>query len=66
MSARSRAVDAVFGGLELVASLYDFVRQMRRPREQPIPLTHRAVQHQQAQIRSASDGRKLTILPPRP
>lgn len=64
MSLRSRAVDALFGGLELLAGLYDFVRQMRLPGRQPepIPLTQRAVAHQQGQIRSAT--RRDAIRPP--
>jgi hypothetical protein len=37
MSLRSRAVDVVFGVLELLAALYDTVRKLRRPA--PIPLT---------------------------
>lgn len=61
MTIRSRTVDAVFWTLEGVASLYDFVRRFRRAA--PIPLTrlsHRDVEHQQAQIRRA------TIRPPPP
>jgi hypothetical protein len=55
-------VDAVFGTLEGVAALYDFVRSMRKRFEpEPFPLTHKAVEHQQQQIRKAT-----TILPPRP
>ena len=44
MSLRARAVDAVFGALELLASLYDWVRRMRRVKVEdtdatdPIPL----------------------------
>lgn len=57
MTLRSRAVDAVFGVLELLASLYDTVRKLRTgrymreawragaadaDRTAPIPLTRRA------------------------
>ncbi len=58
MSARSRTVDAVFTVLEGIAALYDFVRGLRKA--EPIPLTRRHVEHQQAQIRQA------TIRPPPP
>lgn len=33
MSVRSRTVDAVFSMLEGIASLYDFVSRLRRPRK---------------------------------
>jgi len=52
---RQRVVDAIFDGLELFASVYDWVRGKRRVREEePIPLTWRNVENQQAQIRSAT------------
>lgn len=57
---RQRVVDAIFDGLELFASVYDWVRGKRRvpKEEEPIPLTHRSVENQQAQIRSATQHRK--------
>lgn len=61
MSARSRTVDAIFGTLEAFASFYDWVSRLRRvarKEEEPIPLTHRSVENQQAQIRSATQPRK--------
>lgn len=61
MSLRSRVVDAVFGGLEGLAALYDLVRRLRRPSPDELPLSHRDVERQQAQIRSAT----LPIPPPR-
>lgn len=35
MTLRARVVDAVFDGLELVASLYDWIRELRRPKRGP-------------------------------
>jgi hypothetical protein len=61
MKLRVRVVDAVFDGLELLASGYDLVRGLQRTlvkEEEPFPLTHRDVEHQQAQIRSATAHRK--------
>lgn len=37
MTLRSRIVDGIFGGLELLAAGYDFVRKLRRPRNYHIP-----------------------------
>lgn len=59
MTLRSRAVDAVFGGLELAASLYDFVRNLRKPGpehdgETDFPLTQRCATSRPP----ANDGRK--------
>jgi hypothetical protein len=36
---RARVVDLVFDGLELVASIYDWVRELCKPKAKPIPLT---------------------------
>lgn len=61
---RSWLVDRIFDGLELAASIYDRVRNLRKPGPkhdgdtEPVPLTHRSVEHQQAQIRSATTPRK--------
>ena len=61
---RGRVVDAVFDGLELAASFYDWVRGLRGVRkpkevvEESAPLTHRSVEHQQSQIRSATQHPK--------
>lgn len=63
MSLRSRAVDAVFGTLEGIAAVYDFVHGLRRVyRLSPSykrddnsgPLSHRDVERQQEQIRRAT------------
>ena len=60
MSARTRVADAIFDGLELVASFYDWVHNLRKPGPKhdgdtdPMPLTRRSVENQQAQIRSAT------------
>ena len=55
MTLRTRAVDAVFGALEGMAALYDFVRGLQKAaRPAPKPLTYRDVVHQQTQIRSAT------------
>ncbi len=57
---RAWVVDRVFDVLELTASFYDWVSNLRKPGPahdgdtDPIPLTHRDVEHQQAQIRSAT------------
>ncbi len=58
MKLRAAVVDRVFDVIEGIASLYDFVRRFRKA--EPIPLTRRHVEHQQAQIRRA------TIRPPPP
>ncbi len=58
MKTRAVLTDFVFDLLEGAASLYDFVRRFRKA--EPIPLTRRHVEHQQAQIRQA------TIRPPPP
>ncbi len=50
MTLRSRTVDAVFGAAELVASLYDWIRSLRKPgpkhddQTDPIPLRRRATE----------------------
>lgn len=56
MTLRTRAVDLVFGALEGVVALYDFVRglQKAKPPPETRPLTYRDVAHQQGQIRSAT------------
>lgn len=42
MSLRSRVVDGIFGGLELFAALYDWVRKLRALGEpEPIPLSRK-------------------------
>lgn len=58
MKLRPVLVDRVFDVIEGIASIYDFVRGLRKPAA--IPLTKRHVDHQQAQIRQA------TIRPPPP
>lgn len=70
MTLRSRAVDALFTGLEGIAALYDFVRGLQRRREpapSPSPLPFSAVRHQQNQIRRATapPGRRDEMRPPR-
>lgn len=52
MTLRTRTVDMIFDGLELVAAIYDWVRNLRRP-EQPIPLTHKDAERQAAASRNA-------------
>lgn len=66
MTLRTRAVDLVFGALEGMASLYDFVRGLQKAVQPPKarPLTYRDVVHQQTQIRSAT--RRDAIRPPGP
>ncbi len=60
---RAWVVDRIFDGLELVASIYDRVRNLRKPGPKhdgdtdPIPLTHRSVVHIQDQIRTATEQR---------
>lgn len=39
MTLRSRLVDGMFGALELVASLHDWVMRLRKPELKPIPLS---------------------------
>mgnify|MGYP001575319950 FL=1 len=71
MTLRTRAVDAVFGALEFIASLYDLARKFRRapgPKHdgdtEPVPLTRRSVDHIQDQIRRATATKTGPI--PRP
>lgn len=63
MTLRSRVVDGVFDGLELVGSLYDWVRKLQRKRvalddTQPIPLTHKDAERQAAAARNAGHEKK--------
>ena len=42
MKLRPRIVDAIFDGIELFASIYDWVRNARKVGDtDPIPLTHK-------------------------
>lgn len=63
MTLRSRTVDVVFDGLELVASLYDWVRKLRRgnvyvAESQPMPLSHKDAERQAAAARNAGHEKK--------
>ena len=59
------SIDAIGLG----ASGYDQARKLWKGQPAPLrepaqPLSHRDVEHQQVQIRTATSGGKLTILPP--
>lgn len=52
---RQKVVDVIFDALELGASLYDWLRKLRRnPAPEAHPLSYKDVQHQQEQIRQAT------------
>jgi len=61
-----RAADLALAGAQAVDKAYTWGKRAWRglapAREEPIPLTHRDVEHQQAQIRSAT--RRDAIPPP--
>ena len=60
-----RVIDALLGVAERVVRWHDDRRARRRQLERQ-GLSHRDVQHQQAQIRAASRPReRITMLPPK-
>lgn len=66
MTLLDRLVDRI--GRWVLGIAAEKVEQALGPKEEPMPLTHKSVQHQQAQIAEATSPRAITtrhtILPP--